>query len=223
MGCACASLSSFWLALQCIANMKASVPAIFPGPGARWGGGETRGLWLPSPRGAPGQPLAFFLPPGTGARSPAYPSSPHTPPSSVEGPGEVPLLAPGPLVLGSVGALSLGAPRPIRPDRPPRGTWAFPGDLKAGCSNARLHWGAFLCCWGHSRPSGMGYSLPVDLTVLPWMAASPASASGPPPHWLCPPQTSKGVHLRPVQLGPPWGRRVSAMHIALISFCFSSE
>ena len=121
MGCACASLSSVWLALQRITNMRASVPAIFPGPGAGWRGEETRGLWLPSPRGAPGQPLPhlpFFLSPRTGTRSPAYSSSPHTPPSSVEGPREVFLLSPGPLVLGSVGALSLGAPAPSDPTDP---------------------------------------------------------------------------------------------------------
>lgn len=36
-----------------------------------------------------------------------------------------------------------------------------------------------------ATPSGVSYSLPVDLTVLPWMATSSAAVSGPQPHLPC--------------------------------------
>lgn len=98
-------------------------------------------------------------------------------------------------------------PHPIRPDRPKMGCQGFPrGYLEEGCSDAHLHWG---------RSSTAG----ATATPTPWvtpprgphsparMPTSSACASRPRSHWLCPPQTPKGAHLRPAPLDPPWGER----------------
>lgn len=70
-------------------------------------------------------------------------------------------------------------PHPIRPDRPKMGCQGFPrGDFEEGCSDAYLHWRALLYCRGHSHPNPMGYSLPVDLTVLPGCPPPPPVHQG---------------------------------------------
>lgn len=104
-------------------------------------------------------------------------------------------------------------PHAIRPDRPKTGARG----REEGCSDARLHWGALFGCWGHSRVGRGRISLPVDLTV-PWRVTSSASALGPQPPWLCPPQAPKGTHLRLARPGPGCRGRTSAMRISAFIF-----